>query len=80
MSTDVNYGSLKKLERKMYKASRVHLSLQGASNSILNSLWIQITNHNKVWLGIGKSLMFPLDRTFVSLLNLITTHTRKKGL
>jgi hypothetical protein len=69
--------TLKKLERKMYKASRVHLSLQGASNSILNSLWIQITNHNKVWLGIGKSLMFPLDRTFVSLLTLIHVEKTK---
>lgn len=61
----------------MYKASGVHLSLQGASNSILNSLWIQITNHNKVWLGIGKSLMFPLDRTFVSLLTLIKVEKTK---
>lgn len=67
----------KKLERKMYKASRVHLSLQGNSNSILNSLWIQITNHNKVWLSIGKSLMFPLDRTFVSLLTLINVEKTK---
>lgn len=61
----------------MYKASRVHLSLQGASNSILNSLWIQITNHNKVWLSIGKSLMFPLDRTFVSILTLINVEKTK---
>lgn len=68
-----------KLEFKVYKASTIHLNLQGASNSILNSLWIQITNHNKVWLGIGKSLMFPLDRTFVSLLNLVSTHSKKKG-
>ena len=68
-----------KLEFKVYKASRVHLGLQGASNSILNSLWMQITSHNKVWLSIGKSLMFPLDRTFVSLLNLVSTHSKKKG-
>lgn len=61
----------------MYKASKVHLSLQGASNSILNSLWIQITNHNKVWLSIGKSLMFPLDITFVSLLTLINVEKTK---
>lgn len=67
----------KKLEFKVYKASIVQLSLQGASNSILNSLWIQITNHNKVWLGIGKSLMFPLDRTFVSLLTLINVEKTK---
>lgn len=67
----------KRLEHKVYKASRVHLTLQGTSNSILNSLWMQITSHNKVWLSIGKSLMFPLDRTFISLLTLINVEKTK---